>query len=318
MIINNLENFLQACGCDLSDFKSSNAFTGKFQSIRSIDDKRGKRSKSFCIIQNNDNSIVVIVNDFKTGEKQTARIDDYKNNYTPKLDKKEIEKNRTLRGKKSYQERKMSLKEIKEAFFSLDKDGSNNRSNSYLNNKKVSTSPFIRWDDEDNFYIPLIDIKGGLKTYQKISPTGFKMLAKGGQKKGAFFTIGDNIKGNHILVFAEGYATAKAIHEVTGLNVVVCVDASNLYSVVEAFRKKYQNKLFIIAADNDIETEKNPKIGYNLGLKKAEECLNIDNIRVVVPDALNNKSTDWNDHLVQNRAKYIEAEFNKITALLIF
>ena len=261
----NLEVFLLDNGCNLSNF-SYGGEIDKFISIQSVTDKRGRKSRSFKVIKNNDGSIVVIMNDFKTGEQISTRLD---NNINCKPLIKLANQERLDRQKKEQEE---ALKNIKEYFFSLKLN--QNKSNKYLKRKKVRSAKFIRWDRKGNFYIPLINTHRQLQSYQKITPDGRKILAKGGHKKGAFFTIGE-VKEANILVFAEGYSTAKTIHEITDYTTVMCVDVGNIYPVIKAFREKYPNKLFIIAADNDIDTERNPAIGYNVGIKKAEACFEV-------------------------------------------
>lgn len=292
-----LKIFLQDCGCDLTDFRDG--VEGSFHPIRSVDDKRSKRSKSYCIFNNPDGTVVVIVNDFKTGEKITRVLNkgDHK-----KIDYARIDKQRDLNRKTHYHEKKQYKRTIKEEFFSFE-NGGEGRTNNYLNKKKIKSVQYVRWDNKNNFYIPLIDINGHLSTYQKITNSGQKILAKGGIKKGAFFPMGD-IRQASTIILAEGYATAFSLYEsLKHLNiaVIMCCDANNLIDVMCEVNNKYPRKNYIIGADNDKS---------DVGLEKAQKCLDINpNSGIFMPKKINNQSTDWNDVFVLKGADKVKKDF---------
>ena len=93
--------------------------------------------------------------------------------------------------------------------------------------------------------------------------------------------------------FTSTSATGATIHETTGYPVAVCFDAQNLVKVAEALRRKYPTAHFVIAADNDVQTDGNPGITYAM---KAAACAHG---QVIYPQfgeiAFEEKLTDWND-----------------------
>jgi phage/plasmid primase-like uncharacterized protein len=122
-------------------------------------------------------------------------------------------------------------------------------------------------------------------------------------KKGGYHPIGRPTPGGPI-IFAEGYATAASIHEATGHPCVACFDRGNLRPVVEDFRARYPDRLFVVAADNDLWTRRQDGTPWNPGLESASKIANGDgetpavpNVRVAVPVFADTSShpTDFND-----------------------
>src|SRR5690606_38018467 len=68
-------------------------------------------------------------------------------------------------------------------------------------------------------------------------------------KKGHFHLIGSP---QHLVLVAEGYATAASLHEATTFPVAVAFDAGNLAPVAAALRKRYRHARILICADDDI------------------------------------------------------------------
>lgn len=147
----------------------------------------------------------------------------------------------------------------------------------YLLRKRVRAYPGVKmgaWPQSQTdccLLLPLRTAAGPLATVQAIfprkPPTGSdKRFLKGGEKKGAYFALGDPAAADAIFV-AEGYATAASIMEAAAEGECWCAimgcDAANLKPVAEAIRALYPAKRIVIAADNDHATEGNP------GLTKA-------------------------------------------------
>jgi putative DNA primase/helicase len=159
------------------------------------------------------------------------------------------------------------------------------RTHPYLKTKNVAVNGLLAMDD--NLVMPLTDATGAITTYQTITPDGVKKLMYGGKKKGSVF----HIKGKGTRTYVvEGYATGATVHEATGSNVFIAVDAGNIMSVVEALVDK-EYKDIVIAADNDHSKE------INTGVVKAKEvALKFQGVSITYPPELPDRlSTDWND-----------------------
>jgi hypothetical protein len=160
----------------------------------------------------------------------------------------------------------------------------------YLDKKQVGAHG-IRFAG-GNILVPLRDIHGHLQGVQCIDSEGQKRFLPGSQKQGHFHILG-TLEGAGSLYFAEGYATAASIYEVTHCPVVVCFDVGNLSSVVAVFAQRYPNVYRIIAADNDWEKAE------NIGLKQAQKACALYECSLTYPrfsqqDA-NQGRSDFND-----------------------
>jgi putative DNA primase/helicase len=115
--------------------------------------------------------------------------------------------------------------------------------------------------------IPRYNAAGRLMSLQYIYPDGFKKNQPDGQTTGGFFIIGDPAKSD-IIYICEGFATGASIHEATGQAVMVSFTANSLDAVTGIMKKRHPDKRIIIAADNDLKTEK--RTGKNPGRMAAE------------------------------------------------
>lgn len=111
--------------------------------------------------------------------------------------------------------------------------------------------------------MPIMDRSRKIWTLQAFSERkdGAKLLLKGGRKSGNFFVIGSKplvFEGRVVLILTEGYATGASVHEATGHQVLVCVDAGGLLPVARAVRAAQPNAIILFAADNDVDTKGNP------------------------------------------------------------
>lgn len=120
----------------------------------------------------------------------------------------------------------------------------------YLQKKGIRPPDGIRQTADEWLIAPVYDIAGNIQTLQYISPTGDKLFLKGGKTKGGFFTIGDVLKSDVILI-CEGMATAASLFEATGHTTIAAMNAGNLKPVSEALNNQHQTKRILICADKD-------------------------------------------------------------------
>ena len=183
----------------------------------------------------------------------------------------------------------------------------------YLLRKGVKAAPGLLigpWSQRQKdgcLLIPLRTADGRLATVQAISPGGAlvkdseKDLLKGGEKKGAHFVMGDLHSADTLLI-AEGYATAATLHEATGYAAVMAADTGNLRPVAEILKKLHPKKRFIIAGDNDRQTEGNP------GLTKATVAAKAIKATLAIPQFADGEAgTDWNDYAVLHGIEAVQA-----------
>ena len=190
----------------------------------------------------------------------------------------------------------------------------------YFSRKQMAYTHGLKRLDDGTLVVPLIngqrvgdfaDIPRsekwfGLVSMQTIAPDGSKMLMKQAQKSGAYFPIGTDVARlmpTH-LILAEGVATAEAAYQIMSKGArsarvlaVAGIDAGNLTHVADTLQKMYPEAEKILAVDNDIATEQ--KIGKNPGRAAAAAVAEkYPEYRLVIPEAIADKNTDWNDVLL--------------------
>ncbi|MFP3604688.1 PriCT-2 domain-containing protein [Paraburkholderia sp. SIMBA_053] len=119
---------------------------------------------------------------------------------------------------------------------------------------------------ENALLIPMMDMDKKVHSVQAILPDATNPLKRdktylaGGDKRGHFFRIGQPKTRNdkHVVLIAEGFATAASLHKSTGHCVFVAFDAGNLKPVAEAVRAKVPTATIVLCADNDRFTAGNP------------------------------------------------------------
>jgi len=206
---------------------------------------------------------------------------------------------------------------IVEAHFS---QGEPEESHPYLANKGVSAYGLMidtlgsltlpkddpegqQWSVKGNLLVPIRDIDGQFLGAQSIDASGKKSLPRGCRKQGGHHVIGEVSTSDKIL-FAEGYATAATLHELTGLPVVVTFDSGNMPGVAQAYREKFPEKNLILAGDND----HSKPIEKNVGLQKAQEAAQKVGGYTLLPTFEKGASgSDWND-LMQSKGKALVSE----------
>jgi putative DNA primase/helicase len=163
-----------------------------------------------------------------------------------------------------------------------------------------------QWSQVGNLLVPIRDIDGQFLGAQSIDGIGRKSLPRGCRKQGGHHVIGDVAASDKIL-FAEGYATAATLHELTRLPVVVTFDSGNLPGVAEAYRAKFPEKNLILAGDND----HHKPMEKNGGLQKAEEAAKKVGGYTLLPSFEKGASgSDWND-LMHSKGKTVVSEILK-------
>ena len=131
--------------------------------------------------------------------------------------------------------------------------GPPDRRHPYLVAKALS--PFGVRQNGNLLLVPMFDDRFCMSNVQRITPTGKKLFLPGARTVGLFWPHGlHNSEGAPSagpVVIAEGYGTAAAIHEATGLGVVAALSWRNLLSVAKAMRGLFLDRQVIIAADHD-------------------------------------------------------------------
>lgn len=115
--------------------------------------------------------------------------------------------------------------------------------------------------------VPLRDVEGRLWCLQVINGQGTKLFPKYARKKSCFHLVGEIGAGP--AGFAEGYATAATVHELTGWPVVVCIDSGNMATVAGELLPQHPEAEPVWLVDND---KPNPKTGKLAGHEAALRC----------------------------------------------
>ena len=189
----------------------------------------------------------------------------------------------------------------------FEQSSSANPEHPYLVRKQIA--PYGIRQLGNDLLIPLRDENGKFRSMQRINanPEIPKLFEAGTSTKGAFFSIGGDIKEGVILI-CEGYATAATLHELTGFMVIAAFSCYNLGAVAPKIKKMHPSRKIFIASDNDHNTKGNP------GLSCAQEAVKqfqLDGL--IYPQDI--KGTDWNDfyieHGIDKAEKKIKEEIAK-------
>lgn len=149
-----------------------------------------------------------------------------------------------------------------------------------------------------NLAVPLSNIDGLVRSYQRISPDGTKRFYPGAPLDGLFWAIGLDLAKNPKtpILIGEGFATMAKIYELTSLPSVMGVTCGNLPKVAEIIHKKYPKNKIIIMADNDKATEL--KRDFNPGIQAAQTCVKKGYaVSFIAPEFDKpEEGTDWDDY----------------------
>lgn len=184
----------------------------------------------------------------------------------------------------------------------------------YLKKKGVLAHG-ARFTKRGNLIIPMLDAAGQIHGLQVIYGNAEDKKRKGRDKD--FWPIGLAKAGHYfmlgapsaLILIAEGYATAAAVHETTNLPVVVAFDAGNLRPVAEAIRKRYRTARILICADDDFATRGNPGLAaadqaaLAVGGSWVAPVFETDPVRAdIASAAIEFSSDDYKQHVERIRA----------------
>lgn len=143
---------------------------------------------------------------------------------------------------------------------------------------------------EGALLVPLRDVEGCFRTYQRILGDGTKRYFPGAPVGGAFCAIGEDVKDGPVLL-CEGYATGATLHELTGHAVVCTMNCHNLVTCAPALRKKFPDRKILVMADDDAKTPGNP------GIEAAKSAVKLGKLDGFLspPFKTPEDGTDWND-----------------------
>jgi putative DNA primase/helicase len=123
----------------------------------------------------------------------------------------------------------------------------------------------LRMTPNGTMVVPMQDPTGRVWGLQFIGPEVRKKLKDddkkfwpyGTSQTDRFFMIGTR---TDVILVCEGFVTGAALHEETGLCVVVAFNAGNLRPVADVIHKKYRSAKLLICADDDFATRGNPGV----------------------------------------------------------
>lgn len=147
-----------------------------------------------------------------------------------------------------------------------DKSGLATAAHPYLRKKGVGPHG-LRLSEDNHLLVPMYG-DGKLWAYQTIAADGTKLYLEGARKQGCYYPLTTVDESKERIILVEGFATGASIREATGLPTVICFDAGNLLPVAMAMKAKYPAAQFIIAADADNYTFREPRHPDVKGLKR--------------------------------------------------
>lgn len=127
----------------------------------------------------------------------------------------------------------------------------------YLVRKGITVADDVRQTRNGALVVPFYDVNGGFRTLQYIPPDGEKYLYKDAPKSGHFRVEGGRLTNGEPILYAEGYATARSLHLVTGRPVVMTIDAGNMETVASVLKARYPDSPHLFMADVDHAKERN-------------------------------------------------------------
>jgi conjugative relaxase-like TrwC/TraI family protein len=169
----------------------------------------------------------------------------------------------------------------------------------YLTRKGLAAHG-LRQNRSGHLLVPMRDAAGRLWGVQSIDAAGTKRFMGGGRKHGLYAAL-DAPEPGEPVVIAEGYATAAALREATGLATIAAFDGGNLLDVARAVREREPARRVVIAADNDHHLPRRAIPLPNVGLEKATAAAEAVGGVVLSPAFTpGDKGTDWNDYAAQH------------------
>ncbi|MCR5347156.1 MAG: AAA family ATPase [Fretibacterium sp.] len=145
-------------------------------------------------------------------------------------------------------------------------------SHPYLQKKKVRNHG-LRSTGDGRLIMPVF-IGQEITSLQYIGADGKKEFHYGGRAAGGFFRIPAWKPAADICFVAEGYATAASVHEATGCEVWVGLNAGNLFRVGQTLREARPGADIVFVGDNDLS---------GTGQRAAEAAAEAAGGRVIIP-----------------------------------
>jgi len=148
-----------------------------------------------------------------------------------------------------------------------------------------------RIEPDGSLLTPLVGQDGRIQCVQSIRADGGKQFPYRGSVTGGFYVMGGKVvAATEPVILCEGFATAASLQEATGRVVICTYNGANMLAVAGFFAKRYPNREFLVAGDNDHSKKDNP------GLRRANEAAAILRCAAIVPAWPQGSSgTDFND-----------------------
>jgi antirestriction protein ArdC/phage/plasmid primase-like uncharacterized protein len=163
----------------------------------------------------------------------------------------------------------------------------------YLEAKGLNGGKEYRVDKNNRLIVPAINPQTKkIETLQFINADGTKQFLKDGKKSGNCHIFGE-LDENKPILFAEGFATGKTLHDISHLPAVVCFDSNNLENVAMQIRELMPSADLFFCADND------HALKNNVGVEKAQKAAEAVGGEVIIPKfskaGKRQGMTDFND-----------------------
>ena len=277
---------------DISPSNTSLAIDGKLHRYDVEGDKPKSRNGFYCIYS--DGLPAGYFGSWKLGEPVKWRFDTGGLDINLKQKLSKIEESAEYKQKQTEREKALNDSQALAADHArviFEQAGSADECHPYLVRKQVLSYGLRQIGDD--LLIPLLDESGKFRSMQRINvnPDIPKHFEGGTSTKGAYFSIGGDLKEGTILI-CEGYATGATLHELTGYTVICAFSCHNLKDVAPKIKKKYPSRRIIVASDNDHDKKGNP------GLTCAQEALKSAGLDgYIYPEGI--KGTDWNDFCLE-------------------
>lgn len=175
----------------------------------------------------------------------------------------------------------------------------------YLVRKGITVADDVRQTRNGALVVPFYDVNGGFRTLQYIPPDGEKYLYKDAPKSGHFRVEGGRLSNGEPILYAEGYATARSLHMVTGRPVVMTIDAGNMETVASVLKARYPDSPHLFMADVDHAKERNK------GVLSANRAAAATGGAALLPDLtaaeIERGFTDYNDLHQSRGAERLQA-----------
>lgn len=163
----------------------------------------------------------------------------------------------------------------------------------YLVRKGITVAEDVRQTRNGALVVPFRDADGVFRTLQYIPPDGEKYLYKDAPKAGHFRVEGGELRNGEPVLYAEGYATARSLHMVTGHPIVMTIDAGNMETVASVLKDRYPDSPHLFMADVDHAKD------VNKGVLSANRAAVATGGAVLLPDLtaaeIERGFTDFND-----------------------